>query len=165
MRGEFFMFIVTAKLSKKKALLVIFAIALLLCSIILLAGRRDRAPEGGPNAEGTQVETAGQARAYLENLGWQVSAEPIEGQEILIPREWGELYEAYNALQREAGFDLTDYKGRPAVRYTYEILNYPGQTEGVVADVLIADGRVIGGGIQSIHLDGFIHGLFPNRDT
>jgi len=153
------MFIVTTKLNRKKALIITLAIALLLCSIILLAGRRDRA------LEGTQVESAGGARAYLESLGWQVSTEPVEILEILIPREWNQVYEAYNAMQLEAGFDLTDYKGRPAVRYTYKVLNYPDQTEGVVADLLVADNRVIGGSIQSIHLDGFIHALFPNRDT
>ena len=158
------MFIVTAKLDRKKALIIVAAIAVVLCSIILLAGRRDRVPEGGSDAEGTQVETAVDARAYLERLGWQVAPEPIEVQEILIPKEWGQVYEAYNAMQLEAGFDLRDYKGRPALRYTYEVLNYPGQAEGVVADLLVAEGRIIGGSIQSIHLDGFIHGLFHNRD-
>jgi len=159
------MFIITAKLSKKKALVIVLAIALMLCAIILLAGRRDRAAVEEPGMIDTEAETPVGARSYLERLGWQTALEPIEVQDILIPREWNQLYEAYNAMQQEAGFDLSDYRGRPARRYTYEIKNYPGQAEGVVADVLVADGRVIGGAIQSIHLDGFIHGLFPNRDT
>jgi len=153
-----FMFIVTAKLSKKKALAVVLAIALIITAVIILAGRRDSAPGG-------DAPSALDIVAYLEQLGWQVAPEPIEVQEIVIPRDWGPVYEAYNAMQLEAGFDLTDYKGRPAVRHSYEVLNYPGQAEGVVADVLVSDGRVIGGAIQSIHLDGFIHGLFPNRST
>ena len=151
------MFIVTAKLSKKKALAVVLAIVIVITAAIIFAGRRDQNPEGAPGALNIV--------AYLENLGWQVTPEPIEVQEILIPREWSPVYQAYNAIQLEAGFDLTDYKGRPAVRHTYEVLNYPGQPDGVVADVLVTDGRVIGGAIQSIHLDGFIHGLFPNRGT
>ena len=159
------MFIVTAKLNRKKALAIVLALALVLCAIIILAGRRDRAAEGTPGTLDAPIETAGDVVAFLENLGWEVVAEPIDIQEVLIPREFGPIYEAYNALQREAGFDLYDHRGRPAVRHTHEILNYPGQSEGVVADVLIADNRVIGGAIQSIHLDGFMHGLFPHRNT
>ena len=151
------MFIVTAKLSKKRALAIVLAVAVAITAIIVLAGRRDQAPESASGA----LDVV----AYLESLGWQVAPEPIEVQEIVIPREWSPVYEAYNVMQQEAGFDLTDYKGRPAVRHTHTVLNYPGQPEGVVADVLVSDGRVIGGAIQSIHLDGFIHGLFPNRSA
>ena len=158
------MFIVTAKFSKKRALVIVLAIAVFLCAIIILAGRRDQYPDGSLNTADTRIETAGDLVAFLENLGWQITPEPIEVQEILIPREWGHIYEAYNALQLEAGFDLSAYRGRPAVRHTYEVLNYPGQSEGVVADVLVANGRVIGGAIQSIYIDGFIHGLFPRQD-
>ncbi|MCL2564030.1 MAG: DUF4830 domain-containing protein [Oscillospiraceae bacterium] len=152
------MFIVTAKLSKKRALVIVLVIAVLLTTVIVLAARRDR-------NTGIEAETAGDVVTFLETLGWQVDPEPIEVAEVLIPREWGEVYEAYNALQLEAGFDLTPHKGRPAVRHTYRVLNYPGQSDGVVVDVLVADGRVIGGGIQSVYLDGFIHGLFPNVGT
>ena len=154
------MFIVTAKLNRKKAIAVILAIALAITAIILLAGRRDQSPES-PGATEIPVETAADIVTFLEYLGWQVSPEPIDIREVLIPREWGQVYEAYNALQLEAGFDLSNHRGRPAMRHTYEILNHPDQTEGVVADVLVANGQIIGGGIQSIHLDGFIHGLFP----
>ncbi|MCL2569129.1 MAG: DUF4830 domain-containing protein [Oscillospiraceae bacterium] len=158
------MIIVTAKLNRKKALAVVLAITVVITAIILLAGRRDQSPEGPGTAE-IPVETAADIVTFLEYLGWQVSPDPIDIREILIPREWGQVYEAYNALQIEAGFDLTAHRGRPAMRHTYEILNHPDQVEGVVADVLVANGQIIGGGIQSIHLDGFIHGLFPNPVT
>ena len=159
------MFIVTAKLDRRKALAVVFVIALTIIAIILLAGRRDQAQEGPSGALEIPVETAGDIVTFLEDLGWQVATEPIDVREVLIPRDWTEVYEAYNVMQIEAGFDLSDHRGRPAMRHTYVILNYPGQSEGVVADILVANGRIIGGGIQSIHLDGFIHGLFPNHAT
>jgi len=160
-----FMFIVTAKLNRKRALAIVIVIALLLCAAIILAARRDQAAnQGNPGVLSPETETAADVVAFLENLGWQIGPEPIEVQEILIPREFNQVYEAYNALQQEAGFNLADYKGRPAVRYTHEILNYPGQAEGVVADVLVAEGRIIGGAIQSIQVDGFIHRLFPYED-
>ena len=153
------MFIFTAKLNKKKAIVIVLAIALILTAIIVLAGRRDRDTTYIP------AETAADIVAYLENLGWQVAPEPIEVQEILIPREFDAVYEAYNVMQIEAGFDLRDHRGRPATRYRWQVLNYPGQTEGVIADVLVSGGYIIGGDIQSVTIDGFIHGLFPNRSV
>ena len=153
------MFIVTAKLNKKRAIVIVLAVALILTAIIVLAGRRDRDTTDIP------AETTADIVAYLEALGWQVAPEPIEVQEILIPREFDTVYNAYNAMQLEAGFDLRDHRGRPATRYRWQVLNYPDQTEGVIADVLVSGGYIIGGDIQSINIDGFIHGLFPNRSV
>ncbi|MCL2588724.1 MAG: DUF4830 domain-containing protein [Oscillospiraceae bacterium] len=153
------MFIVTAKLSKKKAVIFVLIIAVLLAAVIILAGRRDQEPDA------IRAESAAEVAAYLESLGWQISPEPLEVQEILIPRAFDAVYEAYNAMQIEAGFDLTAHKGRSAIRFSWQVLNYPGQTEGVIAEVLVANGEIIGGDMQSTHLDGFIHGLFPNRDV
>ena len=157
------MFIVTAKLSKKKALVIVLAIAVALCAIIFLAGRRDRGGEDGPGRTDIPIERPEDVIAFLNSLGWQVSEEPIEVQEVLIPREFNEAYAAYNELQKKAGFDLSNYGGQDAVRHTYRVLNYPGQEEDVVADVLVASGRVIGGNIQSIRLDGFMHELRPRE--
>lgn len=157
------MFILTAKFSKKKAVAIVLALALVLCAIIFLAGRRDQNGEGGLGAVPIPVERAEDIIEFLNSLGWQVSEEPIEIQEVLIPREFSAAYEAYNALQKKAGFDLTTYSGQDALRYTYRVLNYPGQQEDVVADVLVAKGNVIGGNIQSIRLDGFMHELRPRE--
>ena len=34
------------------------------------------------------------------------------------------VYEEYKALQKNQGFDLTEYTGMEAIRYTYRVLNY-----------------------------------------
>ena len=153
------MFIVTAKFSKKKALIVVFALALVLFSIIVFAGRRSQ----GEESNIIPVEEAQDIINHLESLGWQVNPDPVEVQAVLLPREFSEVFEAYNEMQLALGFDLRNYKGMEAMRYTFAISNYPGHPEGVVADVLVAQNRIIGGDIQSLRLDGFIHGLVPNR--
>jgi len=153
------MFIFTAKLSKKKALLILLALAVVLTAIILLAGRRDQQAQEGTNGPDREVHTEGDIVTYLATLGWQASTAPLEVQEILIPREFDHVFEAYNYIQIQAGFDLSDYRGLPALRYSFRIENYPDQAEGVVADVLVVHNRIVGGGIQSVYLDGFIHGL------
>jgi len=151
------MFIITAKLSKKRALLIVLALALIIGGIILLAGNRDR------NQTHLSIESEADIIAHLADLGWEVAPDALEIQTVLIPREFTELFEHYNDMQKEAGFDLGNYRGHEAVRYTYRILNHPSQTEGVIVDVLVADGRIIGGDLQSIHLDGFIHGLIARE--
>ena len=153
------MFILTAKLSKKKALAVVLILTALLLVVILLAGRRDRSEEG--TAPRVPVDTAADIVAYLNGLGWEVSPEPIEVQEVLIPRTFNAAYAAYNELQTRAGFDLSNYSGQAATRYTYRILNYPGEPDDIVADILVSGGVIIGGNIQSIRLDGFMHELRP----
>ena len=152
------MFIVTAKFSKKKALIIVLILAMLLTAIILFAGRRDQ----GSQVQDIPIENPEDVVTFLETLGWEVNPTPLEMQEVVIPREFNEVFEQYNDMQIEHGFDLRDFRGMAAVRHTYQITNYPGQTEGVVADVLVSEGRVIGGNIQSFTVDGFIHGLSEN---
>jgi len=153
------MFIVTTKLSKKRALIIIIALAVVLGAIVLLAGRRDQEhPE-------RHVESPQDVVTFLEQLGWQVNPEPVEIQQVLIPREFSDVYLAYNDMQKSAGFDLTPYRGMDAVRHTFEILNYPDHAAGVVADVLVVDSTIIGGGIQSIRQGGFMHELRANDKT
>ena len=155
------MFIVTTKFSKKRALLVVIALAVLLTGVILLAGRRDRTLDRPGEY---QISSERDIVAFLEHLGWQVLPDPIEVLEVVIPREFSDVFEAYNQIQIATGFDLSEHHGVSAVRYTYQVLNYPGQADGVVADVLVAGGVVIGGDIQSIQMDGFLHGLTAHPD-
>ena len=87
----------------------------------------------------------------LVNMGYSPSASPIEVTELQIPREWGAVYENYNALQRRGGFDLAPYKGRRCVRYTYEIPDLFAR-----GNILVCEGEIIGGDVCSITLDGIM---------
>lgn len=66
----------------------------------------------------------------------------------------------YNEIQTDQGYDLEPYKGQNVTLYTYEITNYEGYTEGIVADLLVCNGKVIGGDICNTSADnGFMTGL------
>ena len=151
------MFIMTAKLNKKKAVALVLLLGLILVAIILIAGGVSHAGTAAPSAR--DVNTNEGRIAFLEAYGWQLSPEPLETQQVIIPKEFPEVYQDYNALQLEQGFDLTPYAGTEATRYTYQVLNYPDLPTGIVADILVCDGRVIAGDIQSFALDGFMRGL------
>ncbi len=99
-------------------------------------------------------------REFLESYGWEVAEEEIEIEEITIPKQFDLIYNNYNVLQKQAGLDLSDYKGKKAIRYTYLILNYPTDIdEEIRANVITVKGVPVAGDIMTTSLNGFMHSL------
>ncbi len=166
------MFIFTAKFNRKKAIAIVLALAVLLIVIILIAANTGNNSNNSVNdandaaALSAVVKNNEQRVNYLNALGWEVEKEAIEEQEVVIPREFNDVYTNYNALQKAQGFDLSEYGGLEAMRYTYKVLNYPDATGTVVADIIVYRNEVIAGDVQSTALDGFMVGLeYPKTDT
>ena len=90
------MFIYTAKLNRKRAVLAVLILAAVLIAVILLAGSRDQS-RAEAAALSAVVRTNEERVAYLEGLGWQVEAEPLEVQQIVIPKKFTNVYENYIA--------------------------------------------------------------------
>lgn len=105
------MFIVTARLNKRRLAAGAAALALFCGAAVTLhglaAGRSVGAAAPSP-ASPKGVKTAEDRISYLESYGWQVEAEPISVEELLIPEEFDETYGEYLALQESQGFDLTN---------------------------------------------------------
>ena len=96
---------------------------------------------------------------FLEQFGWKVNPTPIESVEITVPEEFDKIFTGYNEIQKRQGLDLSKYKKKKVMRYTYEIINYEGEEGKVYANVIVYRNRVIGGDICSASPDGFIHGF------
>lgn len=92
----------------------------------------------------------------LQGFGWEVTAAPTASEVFALS---GDLSPSYLAIQQEAGFDLSDDMGWMVTRYTFQVLNYPTGESGILADVLVRDGAVVGGDIRTSDLDGFMHSL------
>lgn len=152
------MFIFTAKFSLKKAVVGLILLCVVVCGIIFAVGKFKGMQSDGMTAS-LVADTNEKRVEYLNSFGWEISAEPCEEQAILIPTEFSSVYKEYNNIQLEQGFDLTDYAGLDATRYTYEVYNYPGYSSKVLADLVIYDGRIIAGDVRATALDGFIQGL------
>ena len=156
------MFVITAKLNKKKIVAAILIIVVLAAVVTICMTGRSGSKEAGSDSLGATVKNNEQRVAYLESFGWVVSEDPIEEQTITIPRSFDDVYSEYNELQLQQGFDLSKYQGLEAVRYTYEVTNHPQTTDTVVADIIVYRNQVIAGDIQCISSDGFMAGLaFP----
>ncbi len=135
------MMVMTAKVDIKKVLIALAAVAAVIVTLILLLG-------GGRSAQtGAPAMSANDARVkFLEDLGWSVSASPVESGQVKIPTEQSEIYSRYNDLQKEAGYDLTQYAGKTVMRYVYKVNNHES-SEGVFATLLVFKDQVIGGDV------------------
>ena len=154
------MFLITTKFTRKKAVIGVLLLAVFLIALILLAGRNRDVPTA---AVSSAVSGNAERIRFLQELGWEVNAEPLEVQEVHIPRSFTGIYAQYADLQEQQGYSLTPYGGMTATRYSYSVLNHPSGAENVVADLLVYRDRVIAGDIQSTALDGFMTGLaFPD---
>ncbi len=100
---------------------------------------------------------------FLNSYGYEVSAKPIETLKVKIPEPLDLVYEEYNLLQKKAGFNLEPYQGKNGIRYTYEVKNYYSGEDGVRANVLVIDGKIVGGDICTLKIDGFMHEICKNK--
>lgn len=145
-------------------------IALVLGGLIVICGAIFLAMPSGANPPAHTVarvrssaKTNEERIAFLSSFGWKPSEEPIEIVEVIIPSEFTDVYENYNEIQKQQGYDLTKFKSKRVKRYTYAITNYPGQEEkapGTIrANLLVYDSKIIGGDVCSVELAGFMHGF------
>lgn len=112
-----------------------------------------------------QGKTEQQRQQFIADLGWQVEPQPAETIEVVIPKKFDELYIRYNELQKLQGMDLSRKKGKRCTKYSYNVLNHPKGEENVRLNLLVCGGKIIGGDVCSLGLDGFMHGLaFPNEN-
>ncbi|MDR0862879.1 MAG: DUF4830 domain-containing protein [Oscillospiraceae bacterium] len=153
------MIVFSAKFNKKRAVIAVLVLAIILLSAILVAGRAHADKQETQTSLSATVKDNESRIKYLNAQGWEVEAEPIEEQTVVIPREFSSVYEQYNKLQLEQGFDLSQYGGIEAVRYTYRVTNYPDAGVSAVVDLIVYNNAVIAGDVQSNALDGFMVGL------
>jgi len=89
--------------------------------------------------------------SYIKQLGYSIDEETAITKDIIIPTQFSDVYNRYNELQKEAGFDLSVYKGQPATTYEYKIAN---QQEPTYITLIISEGQLIGGDIHQTALGG-----------
>lgn len=159
------MFVYAVKSSKKKLAVIGAGVAVLIAVLIYILFRSGTMPSANTGDESMRAGNEEERIAFLSQYGWDVAEDPIKVEEILIPNEFDDVYTKYNEIQTQQGFDLSAYKGCRAKRWTYTILNYPGEggvqpTDGSIrANLIVYDGSVIGGDVSSVALDGFMHGF------
>ena len=154
------MFVWTTKVSRTKLAALIAGIIAVIVLIAVVVAAKQGLPEEA-SAGGTN-----EARlTFLSGFGWEVDAEPVQTQIVTIPAEDSEIFSRYNTLQQSQGYDLTQFAGKRATRYVYEVLNYPGSSAPVYATLFVLDGKIIGGDITDTAPNGKMHGFAKPDDN
>ncbi len=140
---------------KTRTFLIVLAV-LAFIAVLLIAG----CDIGGVKLLARDAASTTEKRiGYLADCGWEADPATEQAQQILIPDHFTAVYEKYNQLQRQQGFDLSKYAGRNCVLYTYSVVNYPDKEQTVIADLYVYKNQVIGGDVHSTNLNGFMIGL------
>lgn len=146
------------RVRKRNLLGALAAVVVLAFGMILLGGkpavvetflRRSSEVKCGGSEDGAQ---------WLLDQGWETDGAASQ-MEVLIPGKFDQIYESYNDIQKGQGFDISRYRGETVTKYTYLVKNYPGEPDGVAANLLVYQGRIIGADLCSLQLGGFLKGV------
>lgn len=159
------MFVYSVKRNQVKLILITAFIIISIFTLAFLAKNDGVKPASAENAVSFDAKTEEQRLAFLNQFGWQVDEKSVEVTEVIIPEEFDDVYNSYNEIQLQQGFDLTAYAGERVKRWTYTVTNYPGYENKICirANMLVFNGRVIGGDICSVEIDGFMHTFDMNN--
>ena len=155
------MFIYTLKFDRKKAAFAVVIVSLILIGIIVLMGAHQQKQAISEPAAKTisSVKNEKSRVAYLKQYGWDVETPAISETKVVIPRTFSQVFENYNDLQKEQGFDLSQYCGMEVELYTYKVKNAEESDGEVLAELYVLNGAVVGGDVHSTRLDGFMCGI------
>lgn len=137
--------------AKKSIILTLFSLFLMSCIFLLMIGStfHTASPPQSYLGIDNSAETDVQRISFLTTLGYSVSSSNPESEEIKIPMEFGDVYTRYNELQKQSGADLLNYRGASCTRYTYE-----EEDSDRRFNLIVYEGRIIGGDVCTVALDG-----------
>ncbi len=148
--------IYTFKLTKKHIVAAILLVAAVVAAVIVLAPGGQAAPTGAAVTVRSQEDCV----EYLSSLGYQLETGTAQTKKVQIPKEFDQVYESYNQMQQQCGYDLRDYAGKKVELTTFQVTNDPSGEE-VLLDVLVYKNKIIGGAVYTRSVDGFMRGLAP----
>ena len=151
--------IYTFKLTKKHLVTaVLITTALIALLILAIPGE-----ETAETAASVTIKTPQDCVQFLSQMGYQLDAASCRSKKVQIPKTFDAVYETYNQMQKECGFDLSKYAGKKADLSTWSVTNWP-DGEDVLVDVLVYKEKVIGGAVYTASVEGFMYGLRPMRE-
>ena len=97
---------------------------------------------------------------YISSFNWRVVEKPCDIAYLTVPNEFDTVFSAYNDIVKEAGFDLSRYKGAHITRYSYTVVNHRDSDSGLIRiNIFVHKGKIISADISSLAKDGFIRPL------
>ncbi len=153
------MFVYSVKSGQIKVGILMAFVLMTVISLFILS--KESQQTSSMNELSFNADSHEERMGFISQFGWEVEEDPIEIKEIIIPAEFSDTYVAYNDIQKKQGFDLTAFAEKRVKCWTYIVKNYEGyeNQDCIHANILVYDGKVIGGDICSVRIDGFMHGF------
>lgn len=149
------MYALNFRLPKKRVIFAwLFVFGVVLSALVFRFEKSDAVPR---NAQ--TVTDSFSVADYVESFGVETDEESLIIDEVIIPTDFNDVYESYNNVQKQQGFDLSDYKGCTLSRYTLKVTNYTDKTKEVFVEVLTYKSKVVAADIYCTDADGFIISL------
>ena len=142
-------------MTKKRAVLIVSAVAALFAALILLRSCASSRPD--------LSDSAGRI-AFLAAQGWEVDAGSETYKRVLLPQTLEGALKDYNALQLSQGLDLKKHLGQRCDQYSYEVTNYPGEGQTVLAVLYVQGKKLIAADVHSTALNGFMKALVAGKN-
>lgn len=161
------MFVISVSSKRFKKLTAIACVVVVAAVVVTMYNcfASDNANKNSTVINSTVEGTSG-ILEFISGFGWEVTSEPDDVREVMIPVEFDDVYKNYNEIQRAQGYNLEKYAGERVKKWSFTITNYPGYEEQdfIKINVLVFEGRVIGGDVCSVKLDGFMHGFAMEKE-
>ncbi|MDR0986364.1 MAG: DUF4830 domain-containing protein [Ruminococcus sp.] len=143
-----------ARAKKSKKVLIILIVVLVcigLTVFFVIKAKQEKALD-----EVFAMASNSERIGFLNSQGWIVKPDPVREEIVTLPTEFNDTFSEYLKLQESQGFDLVKYAGEDVTIYVYDILNYPDYPEGIQANMIVNNDRLIGGEIRQDAENGFI---------
>lgn len=151
------MFLMTARVSRRRLMAAAAGIIALIAGLVFFFRRPEAAGPVSAAPSPVRAGTNENRVKFLRDLGWEVDETPAEAMQVRIPREPGEVFDRYNALQKSQGYDLSGLAGKTVMRYVYRVQG--GDPDPVLATLLVYRDKVVGGDVTDTAPDGKMQGL------
>ena len=159
------MFVWSFRMSKRELIIFSVGLVVFILVIALLLIVPSSSSESSLLLDSGYSLTADSAESrerFLSQFGWEIDADPVSVKEIIVPVKFDDTFRQYSELQAQQGFDMNSLAGKRVKLWSYRITNYPDVSGVVLANLMVMDGKVVGGDISSTAYDGFMHGFDPN---
>ena len=151
------MFVYSVRASTIKFFSVIALTLLVLVGILVLGGSgADTVYAVSGNIDFSGVKTNEDRVAFISQFGIDVKPEAVGEEAFRVPENFDRVIAEYNEIQKRQGLDISRYKNKKVVRYTYEAEEYNGKTENDFVNLVVYKGTVIACDVSSVSTDGFV---------
>lgn len=141
----------------KFALVLLLSVAVLTTLVIAVPDAKSSAADA--KISYSDIYTNADRVSFISEFGWEVEENRYDEVSLSLPAEFDENMRRYNDIQLSQGLDLTKYRGKDVVKYTYTVTNFSEYDGTVEINLLIYKNKIVGGDISSADENGFVYGF------